>query len=68
MTNTLLLEDRIKNSGYKRSYIANKIGMSAYTLAKKINNENEFLASEINGLCDILNIDTKDRMAIFFAQ
>lgn len=67
MTNTLLLEDRIKKSGYKRSYIANKIGMSAYTLSKKINNENEFLASEINGLCDILNIDTNDRMRIFFA-
>lgn len=68
MTNTLLLEERIKNSGYKRSYIANKIGISAYTLSKKINNENEFFASEINGLCDILKIDTKDRMIIFFAQ
>lgn len=68
MTNTLLLEERIDKSGYKKSYIAKQIGISAYALSKKINNETEFKASEINILCDILKIDTKDRMAIFFAQ
>lgn len=68
MTNTLLLEERIEKSGYKRSYLASKLGISAYALSLKVNNKTEFKASEINILCDILKIDTKDRMAIFFAQ
>ena len=67
MTNTLLLEERIEKSGYKKSYVASKLGISAYALSLKVNNKTEFKASEINILCDILKIDTKDRMAIFFA-
>ena len=67
MTNTLLLEERIDKSGYKRSFVASKLGISAYALSLKVNNKTEFKASEINILCDILKIDTKDRMAIFFA-
>lgn len=67
MTNTLLLKERIEKSGYKRSYVASKLGISAYALSLKVNNTTEFKASEINILCDILKIDTKDRMAIFFA-
>lgn len=68
MTNTALLNDIIAKSGYKRQYIAEQIGLSAYGLAKKINNISEFKTSEINGLCELLNIKTleeKDR--IFFA-
>ena len=68
MTNTLLLEERINESGYKKSFIASKIGKSAYALSLKIKNKTEFKASEINILCDILGIDAQDRMAIFFAQ
>lgn len=68
MTNTALLEDYIERSGYKKSYIANKIKKSPYALALKINNKSEFKASEIDILCDLLGIDTKDRMAIFFAN
>ena len=68
MTNTLLLEERIKKSGYKKGFIAQEIGLSTYALSLKINNEYEFKASEINGLCNLLGIDTNDRMAIFFAQ
>ena len=69
MTNTVMLEDYIKKSGYKKSYIANAIGLkSTYGLSKKINNENEFKASEIEILCEILNISDADRMPIFFAK
>lgn len=68
MTNTLLLEERIKQSGYKKSYIANKIGKTAYALSLKVHNKTEFKASEINILCDILKINNKDRMEIFFAK
>ena len=68
MTNTPLLVEYIEKSGYKRSYIAKCMGLNTYTLAMKINNESEFWASEIDALCELLNIDTDARMAIFFAK
>lgn len=68
MTNTSLLEQYITNSGYKRGFLAEKLGLSRFTLAQKINNKSEFKANEIDMLCVILNIDTETRMAIFFAK
>ena len=70
MTNTKLLEEKIDASGYKKSYIAKAIGLkSAFGLAKKIRNENEFKATEINALCKLLNIDTlEEKERIFFAD
>ena len=68
MTNTSLLEKYIDNSGYKRSYIAQQLDISAYGFALKINNKSEFKATEIDTLCDLLNIGIEDRMAIFFAK
>lgn len=70
MTNTKLLEEKIKDSGYKKSYIAKAIGLkSAFGLAKKIKNETEFKASEINRLCEILKIETlEEKNDIFFAE
>ena len=68
MTNTMLLNKKIDDSGYKRIYIAKAIGLkSAYGLAKKIRNETEFKASEINALCELLKIDPEEKEAIFFA-
>ena len=68
MTNTMLLNKKIDESGYKRIYIAKAIGLkSAYGLAKKIRNETEFKASEINALCELLKIDPEEKEAIFFA-
>lgn len=68
MTNTTLLNERIEKSGYKRSYIAKALGLSAYGLAKKIQNETEFKASEINALCGLLKIESpEEKEAIFFA-
>ena len=68
MTNTSLLEEYIKKSGYKKSYIIEVLGISRYGFALKCNNKAEFKASEIEALCSLLKISTKDRMAIFFAK
>lgn len=69
MTNTVLLEKKIEASGYKKSYIAKVIGITAYSLAKKIRNESEFKATEINVLCDLLRIDSlEEKERIFFAD
>lgn len=69
MTNTELLNKKIEESGYKRNYIAKAIGLkSAYGLSKKINNETEFKATEINALCELLKIDSlEEKERIFFA-
>ena len=68
MTNTALLELCIDRSGYKKSFIAQQLGITAYALALKINNKSEFKASEITILCVLLNISAEDREAIFFAK
>jgi DNA-binding Xre family transcriptional regulator len=63
-----MLEKVISNSGFKKSHIAEQMGINAYTLTLKIKNEREFKATEIDALCKILNIDVSSRMKIFFAH
>lgn len=67
MTNTELLRVKIEESGLKYDYLAKKLGITRFALANKINNRNEFKASEIPKLCAELNIkSSKERDAIFF--
>ena len=47
MTNTVLLNQYIENSGLKLGYIASKIGRSRYGFMLKRDNKSEFLPSEI---------------------
>lgn len=70
MTNTKLLEKKMDDSGYKKIYIAKAIGLkSTQGLSKKVNNETEFTASEINALCKLLKIETlEERHEIFFVE
>lgn len=68
MTNTSLLEQYIEKSGYKKSFIAAQLGITAYGFTLKINNKSEFKASEITILCNLLKISARDREAIFFAK
>jgi hypothetical protein len=67
VTNTSLLEQYIEKSGYKKSFIAQKLGLTAYGFTLKINNKSEFKAKEITILCKILGINARDKEAIFFA-
>lgn len=68
MTNTSLLMQYIERSGYKISFIAKQLGLTAYGFMLKVNNKSEFKASEITILCKLLKISAKDREAIFFAR
>lgn len=68
MTNKKLLEEYIEKSGYKKSFIAKKLGITSYGFILKVNNKSEFKATEIETLCTLLNIGVEDRMAIFFAK
>lgn len=69
MTNTEMLRRIIKESGLKLEYIAAQLEISRFSLSKKIENETEFKASEIQKLCDVLKISSnEDKEAIFFAS
>ena len=69
MTNTNLLRHKIEESGLKLQFIADKLGISRQTLIAKINGKSEFNQTEIQILCDLLNIKLlKEKNLIFFYQ
>lgn len=57
----------IDESGYKRGFIAKKMGLSPYGLAKKLNGENEFKISEAKNMIDILNMPIELAVSIFLS-
>ena len=66
MTNTALLKEKIAASGYKICFIADCLGLSYYGLKKKIENETDFKAGEIQKLCNILGLNAAEKDEIFF--
>lgn len=68
MLNRKLLADVIQQSGMKKSYIAQRLGLSRQTLRACLAGRSEFRVSHINTLCDLLQIEPEQREAIFFAQ
>lgn len=69
MTNTKLLEEKIRQSGLKKGYLADRIGVSRTTFYTLLRNQSDFKVSQIKTLCDILGItDDETLKAIFFAD
>lgn len=69
MVDTQKLCKRIDESGLKKYYIASKVGLTTYGLQKKINNQTQFKANEIEELCIILKIKTlEEKEKIFFVK
>lgn len=68
MTNTKLLNEFIQKSGFKKGYLAKELNVTRSGFLLKLNNKNEFKASEIKKLCTLLDINIEDMQAIFFAQ
>lgn len=66
MTDTVALRRAVEKSGLKYGRIASEMGISAYTLQKKIDNKVEFKASEIVKLAALLSLEDSERSAIFF--
>lgn len=67
MTDTIRLREKIRLSGYKLSFVADKVGITRQALCNKINNRSAFRADEIQALYKLLGMTPEEREAIFFA-
>lgn len=67
MTDTNLLESKIKAVGLTISAVAEKLGITRAGFYKKLYNRSEFKASEISKLSNILALSDAERESIFFA-
>lgn len=69
MVNTLLLDEKIEQSGKSKTFLADKCGITLQSFRLKRNNESIFNSDEVNVLCNELNIKSlRDKERIFFAK
>lgn len=69
MTNTVLLDAKIEESGYRPAKIAEWVGISYKNLRLKITNKRGFKVSEVEKMCEILRINKPEEVnQIFFAK
>lgn len=69
MVNTELLNQKIKDSGLKKEYIAEKCGLTRAGFYKKATNVSEFTTGEVTVLCKLLSITKlSEKETIFFAS
>lgn len=66
MVDTQLLQEKIAQSGLKREYIANSLGLSREGLWKKLREGTEFTPSQIKIWCDLLRIEDPDERKQIF--
>lgn len=61
-----LLKQKIRDSGYKFSYIAKSCNLTNSGFYKKLNGKSEFKQSEIKNIKELLKISDKDLNVYFF--
>ena len=66
MTNKRKLNAAMALKGYTQEKLAKELGLSKFSINKKINGVSDFKAKEIQAICQILQIKNKDE--IFFAK
>ena len=67
MTDTLEFEIALKRAGLTKTETAKALGISLESLARKANNINEFKASELAKLYELLKLDSfEEQKRIFF--
>ena len=68
MTNVELLEQKIKDSGKMRGFLAQKLGVSRATFRSLCLGKTQFKTEQVKVLCEELNIvNPKEKESIFFA-
>lgn len=68
MTDTKALRKLIEKTGLKYKSIAKFLGITPYTLQKKIDNESEFKVSEMEKITEICGLTPEEKDKIFFAK
>ncbi len=69
MTDIKLLEEKIKASGKKKCYLAEKIGVSKQGFRNLCLGKTQFRTEQVQIMCAELNItDLNEKEAIFFAK
>jgi hypothetical protein len=68
MTNTTLLQSKIKDSGFKDLFLAKACGITERTFYNKKRGKTSFVQEEILCLKKILNLSDEDIALIFFAE
>ena len=62
-----MLENLIRESGIKKGFISEQMGITRASFANKINNRSEFTGSQIKAITDILKLTQEQRESIFFS-
>lgn len=65
IADTQLLEEAIKKSGIKISFLCEQLGISRTAFDKKKNGKTKFRVPEIYVLCDLLRLTTDEKAKIF---
>lgn len=68
MVDTISLEKKISDSGYKMGFITDKLGISRQAFDFKKKNKRKFRTAEIYVLCSLLNISDDEKEDIFFVK
>ena len=67
MTDSTRLKGLVKSSGLKKTFIAEKLGLSYQGYLKKENGDSDFMATEISILKDLLRLSNKEVSEIFLS-
>lgn len=68
MVNTILLKEKVKESGLRAGWLAEQLGISRSAWSYKVNGQRSFSVEEVATLCRLLKIKSlKEREAIFFS-
>ena len=68
MTNTKMLQGKMKEKCFTINSLANRIGISKTGLFNKIHNDREFTVNEMLAVSDCLSLSFSERDQIFFAD
>lgn len=68
MTNTEAFIDAMNDVGLKFKILAKKVGLTPNGLRKKVHNQSEFKASEIQKCTEIMHLTSEERDYIFLSE
>lgn len=68
LTDTKRLREKIKESGIKHTFIADKLGISRQSLSRKLEDGSDFKISQMFILKDMLHLSAREAREIFFTE